>query len=141
MFSVEWILAIPAVFILYAVIKYFNSGGSAIPYPQAADNYQKELARLNNANLTTIQRKQSIDRLGSRPVRVDGVVKDVRPSYGSNLHLVVDVEGFGEVTCALEDQDSNTRARSLNKGQKVRVKGAIREHSFPNPLLFEAKLA
>lgn len=143
MFSVEWILAIPAAFILYAVIKYFSSGGSAVPYPQAADNFQKELTRLNNANLTTIQRNQNIDHLSSRSVRVDGMVKDVRPksNYGSDLYLVVDVEGFGEVTCDLADKDSNTRARSLNKGQKVWVKGRINEHSFPHHFLWEAKIA
>lgn len=150
MFSMEWVMAlvyaIPAVFILYALIKYFGSGGAAVPYPQAADNFQKELARLNNTNLTTIQREQSIDRLSSRPVRVDGVVNDVKPKYGNygtatDIYLVVDVDGFGAVTCDLADQDSITRASSLNKGQKVRVKGRINEHSFPNPLLFEAKLA
>ena len=88
-----------------------------------------------------MQREQNINRLSSRPVRVDGVVKDVTPktSYGSDLYLIVDVEGFGVVTCDLADHDANTRARSLNKGQKVRLKGTIGEPSLYLRTLDKAK--
>ncbi len=144
MFSVAWILTISIVIILFAVIKYSNSGGLATPYPQAADKFQKEVARLNNANLTTLQIEQKIKLLGSMPVRVDGVVKDVRPKPGydyTDLDLIVDVAGFGAVSCIFSDKKTIARAQGLNKGQKVKVVGKISERSFPQPMLFEARLA
>lgn len=114
--------------LLYKLVRSGKARANAgIPYPQALEAFGKESER---SDMTSAQREQRLQQLSSRLVRVDGAVKDVAiRNYGSQIDIVVDVDGFGEVTCFVTSERAKRQADKLSKGQKVSVLGTVNQHS------------
>lgn len=119
-----WLVVGLVGFLLYRLVRPGKAKANAnagIPYPQAIEEYKKESER---TDMTSAQREQRLQQLSSRLVRVDGAVKDVAIiNYGSQIDIIVDVDGFGEVTCFATSERAKKQADSLSKGQKVSVLG------------------
>ncbi len=117
-----WLVVGLVGFLLYKLVRPGKAKSNAgIPYPQAIEEYKKESER---TDMTSAQREQRLQQLSSRLVRVDGAVKDVAIiNYGSQINIIVDVDGFGEVTCFVTSERAKKQADSLSKGQKVTVLG------------------
>lgn len=120
-----WIVIGLIGFLLYKLVRLGKAKKNAgIPYLQAIEDYKKESERIQNSNMTSAQREQRMQQLSSRLVRVDGAVKDVvSRNYGSQIDIIVDVDGIGEVTCFVTSERAKQQTDSLSKGQKVSVMG------------------
>lgn len=119
-------------FLLYRLVRPGKGKANAgIPYPQALEDYRKESGRIEKSNMTSAQREQRLQQLSSRLVRVNGAVHDVvKKNYGSQMDIIVDVDGFGQVTCFVTSERSMQQANSLSKGQEVNVLGTFNQYSI-----------
>lgn len=128
-----WFVVGSIVFMLYKLAKSSKAKAAipaAIPYAQAIEDLKQETERLQNPNQTSKQREHRLQEFSIGPVRADGIVNDVTTTnYGARTEIVVDVDGFGQVTCHVVGEHSLKKADSLSKGQKVSLLGTVDRYS------------